>query len=111
MSEPVAGLEPGTTYHYAVCAEDSENPGDAFCSPDQIVATPLGVATLTLTANCDFGGARYGFDADGTDFPPIDSVALVSPKRAVRTQADATGKLDKVIYGFSSPIGLYEVRA
>jgi hypothetical protein len=35
VSEPVSGLEPGTTYHFAVCAEDSENLGDAFCSPDQ----------------------------------------------------------------------------
>ena len=35
VSEPVGGLDPGTTYHYAVCAEDSENPGDPFCSPDQ----------------------------------------------------------------------------
>jgi hypothetical protein len=111
VSEPVAGLEPGTTYHYAVCAEDSENPGDAFCSPDQTVSTPLGVATLTLTPHCDFGGARYGFDADGTDFPPNQSVALISPGRGVRTQADANGKLSRITYGFSSPVGLYVVRA
>ena len=35
VSEPVSGLEPGTTYHFAVCAEDGENPGEPFCSPDQ----------------------------------------------------------------------------
>ena len=28
-----------TTYHFAVCAEDSENPGDPFCSPDQTFTT------------------------------------------------------------------------
>lgn len=39
VSEPVDGLEPGTIYHYRVCAEDSENPGDPFCSPDQAFTT------------------------------------------------------------------------
>jgi len=39
VSEPVSGLEPGTTYHFAVCAEDSENPGEPFCSPDQTFAS------------------------------------------------------------------------
>jgi len=39
VSEPVDGLDPDTTYHYAVCAEDSENPGDPFCSPDQTFTT------------------------------------------------------------------------
>jgi hypothetical protein len=39
VSEPVDGLEPSTTYHFAVCAEDSENPGDPFCSPDQTFRT------------------------------------------------------------------------
>jgi hypothetical protein len=45
VSEPVEGLEPGTTYHFAVCAEDAENPGDAFCSPDQTFATRYDPAT------------------------------------------------------------------
>ena len=40
VSEPVDGLEPGATYHFAVCAEDSENPGDPFCSPYQTFKTP-----------------------------------------------------------------------
>jgi hypothetical protein len=39
VAEPVDGLDPGTTYHFAVCAEDSENPGDPFCSPDQTFTT------------------------------------------------------------------------
>jgi hypothetical protein len=40
VAEPISGLTPEAAYHYSVCAEDSENPGDAFCSPDQtFVAT------------------------------------------------------------------------
>ena len=33
VSAPVEGLEPGGPYSFRVCAEDSENPGDPFCSP------------------------------------------------------------------------------
>jgi hypothetical protein len=33
VSGPVDGLEPGHPYRFRVCAEDSENPGDPFCSP------------------------------------------------------------------------------
>jgi hypothetical protein len=39
VSEPIDGLEPGTIYHFAVCAEDSENPGEPFCSPDRTFRT------------------------------------------------------------------------
>jgi hypothetical protein len=39
VSEPVDGLAEGTTYHFAVCAEDGENPGEPFCSPDQTFTT------------------------------------------------------------------------
>jgi hypothetical protein len=39
VSESVDGLEPATTYRYAVCAEDGENPGDPFCSPTQLFRT------------------------------------------------------------------------
>ena len=55
--EPVDGLEPETTYHFAVCAEDSENPGDAFCSPDQTFTTdPPGTDRFT-TAQSPFPGS------------------------------------------------------
>ena len=66
MSEPVDGLEPGTTYHFAVCAEDSENPGDAFCSPDQTFTTDNdGEDFVTGTAAGPFGatGMVHTFDA------------------------------------------------
>jgi hypothetical protein len=33
VSVPVDGLEPGQPHRFRVCAEDSENPGDPFCSP------------------------------------------------------------------------------
>jgi hypothetical protein len=33
VSVPVDGLEPGGPYRFRVCAEDSENTGDPFCSP------------------------------------------------------------------------------
>jgi hypothetical protein len=40
VSEPVNGLTAEGIYHYAVCAEDGENPGDPFCSREQrFVAT------------------------------------------------------------------------
>ena len=39
VSEPVDGLSPGRAYYYTVCAEDSENPGDPFCSPFQSLRT------------------------------------------------------------------------
>ena len=56
VAEPVDGLEQGTTYHYAVCAEDGENPGDPFCSPDQTFKTDFDPAdyhpTLTVESAC-----------------------------------------------------------
>ncbi len=33
VSAPVTGLDPQGSYRFRVCAEDSENPGDPFCSP------------------------------------------------------------------------------
>jgi hypothetical protein len=33
VSARVEDLEPGGPYRYRVCAEDSENPGEPFCSP------------------------------------------------------------------------------
>jgi hypothetical protein len=71
ISEPVDGLEPGTRYHFAVCAEDSENPGNAFCSPDQTFTTDSD-ATLMLTENCDFYEqyGLHGVEISATGFPP-----------------------------------------
>jgi hypothetical protein len=39
VTEPLVGLAPGETYHFAICAEDSENPGNPFCSPDRTFTT------------------------------------------------------------------------
>jgi hypothetical protein len=104
VAEPVARLEPGTTYHYAVCAEDGENPGDAFCSPDQTVSTPLGLATLTLTPSCDVPNTPFGFDVTGSGFPPNEPVALVKTDPAIGTRADANGDLVPAFFG-SAPQG------
>jgi hypothetical protein len=59
ISEPVEGLEPGTTYIYSVCAEDAENPGDPFCSPDQSFTTdPAGALILSTGDSPFFEGSR-----------------------------------------------------
>jgi hypothetical protein len=50
VSEPVEGLDPGRLYHFAVCAEDSENPGDPFCSPDQTFTTEFDPQTDHVSA-------------------------------------------------------------
>jgi hypothetical protein len=63
VSEPLDGLEPGTTYHYRVCAEDGENPGDPFCSPDQAFETTgTGVPTFLGKSICtdDFQYSQEG---------------------------------------------------
>jgi hypothetical protein len=38
VSEPVAGLEPATVYHFQVCADDQERLGP-FCGPERFLAT------------------------------------------------------------------------
>ena len=62
VSEPISGLTPEATYHYAVCAEDSENPGDAFCSPDQtFVATDKDFVSAHGCWLCTF--VEFGLEA------------------------------------------------
>jgi hypothetical protein len=53
VSEPVDGLEPGAIYHFAVCAEDSDNPGDPFCSPDATFST--GDSVVGEARQCEGG--------------------------------------------------------
>ena len=67
VSEPVAGLDPNTLYHYAVCAEDESNAGDPYCSPDQTFTTATaggrsGIAFVSFR-NSDLG--VWIMDADG----------------------------------------------
>lgn len=69
VSEPVEGLEPSTTYHFAVCAEDGENPGEPFCSRDQTFRTD-GDIQVTLTRNCSFHPPSHGVDARVTGLQP-----------------------------------------
>jgi hypothetical protein len=39
VSEAIAGLSAGAVYHFATCAEDADNGGEAFCSPDRTFHT------------------------------------------------------------------------
>jgi hypothetical protein len=59
VSEPVSGLEPGRTYHFAVCAEDGENPGDPFCSPDQTFTTAPSEDSVTGSETHNFGVPQH----------------------------------------------------
>jgi|EndMetStandDraft_8_1072994.scaffolds.fasta_scaffold322191_2 hypothetical protein len=69
VSEPVSGLEPGTIYHFAVCAEDSENPGDPFCSPDQTFTTDFD-PVLALAEHCVNYPPSHGLSASLSGMPP-----------------------------------------
>jgi hypothetical protein len=67
VSEPVTELDPGTTYRFAVCAEDMVNWGDAFCSPEQTFTTRPTGDFLTGTGRAvgvDFTATIHG-DANG----------------------------------------------
>jgi len=57
VSEPVEGLEPGTTYYFAVCAEDAENPGEPFCSPNQTFTTDSDTTFTFTTEESVFPGS------------------------------------------------------
>jgi hypothetical protein len=67
VSEPVDGLEPGTNYSFAVCAEDSENPGEPFCSPDQTFTTDYDPA---LSFEYDCGTGFPGLEVQLSGMPP-----------------------------------------
>jgi hypothetical protein len=108
VSEPIAGLSAGKTYHYSLCAEDSENSGAPLCSPDQIFGIPIGSATLTLTASCE--DAPFGIAMSGSGFPPNKPVALIRTGNALSTLADANGDL-VAFFGSVSPFGFVRVFA
>ncbi len=64
VSEPVDGLKSATTYYVAVCAEDSENPGDPFCSPVQTFTTDPDLAADSVT------GSAYQCESSSPPQPP-----------------------------------------
>ncbi len=70
VSEPVDELEPGTIYHYAVCAEDGENPGEAFCSPDKTFRTQSDIV-ITLTQTCLGYPLNHSVLASVSGLPPF----------------------------------------
>jgi len=67
----LTGLEPGTTYHYRLCASDEENAGDPICSADVPFTTPTTTGPyLTLVPYCNAPtGLAEGVDITGTGFP------------------------------------------
>ena len=73
VSEPINGLTVGTTYHFAVCAEDSENPGFPACSSDQTFDTEYD-PTLTLIRDCSGFPPNHGIRGHGDGFPPFVAV-------------------------------------
>jgi hypothetical protein len=81
VTEQVNGLDPGTTYHYAVCAEDPENPGDAFCSPDQTFKTRY-QPVVAAERDCSEGN---GVRVTVTGLPPNGGLqeTLRSPDGAI----------------------------
>jgi hypothetical protein len=57
FAELVDGLQPGTTYYYSVCAEDTENQGDPYCSPNQTFTTDREGTQRFTTADSPLGSA------------------------------------------------------
>jgi hypothetical protein len=88
VGEPVDGLEAGTTYHFAVCAEDSENPGNPFCSHDQ---------TFTTDVDPSLNGESLFATNLDTGQPGASYVRYPS----CRTEADGTVILDYTAKGFA----------
>jgi hypothetical protein len=72
IATKLTGLDPGTTYHYRVCASDRENADDPICSADVAFTTPTTTGPyLTLVPYCNAPtGLAEGVDITGTGFPP-----------------------------------------
>jgi hypothetical protein len=75
IATKLTGLDPGTTYHYRVCASDRENADDPICSADVAFTTPTTTGPyLTLVPYCNAPtGLAEGVDITGTGFPPTTS--------------------------------------
>lgn len=71
IATKLTGLEPGTTYHYRLCASDEENAGDPICSADVAFTTPTTTGPyLTLNPYCNAPtGLAEGVEITGTGFP------------------------------------------
>jgi hypothetical protein len=71
IATKLTGLEPGTTYHYRLCASDQENAGNPMCSADVTFTTPTTTGPyLTLVPLCNAPtGLAEGVDITGTGFP------------------------------------------
>jgi hypothetical protein len=79
----LTGLDPGTTYHYRLCAIDDDNLNTPGCVGDQTFTTPTTTGpVITLVPDClDPSGHQVdGLDVTGTGFPqspiPADPPAI-----------------------------------
>jgi len=74
VSEPLTGLEHGTTYHYVLCADDQEPGMPALCSPDQVFTTEIDPSdfdpSVTMAPDCSRFPPDHGLVGGGTGFPP-----------------------------------------
>jgi hypothetical protein len=112
VSEPVSGLELGTKYHFAVCAEDSENAGDAFCSRDQTFTTDFD-PSLTLTRDCSRYPPSHGLHPSAAGLPPntvvhgrLDFPDGTSVEGGVQTGSDGSADIGSF---FNSVAGTWTV--
>ena len=65
VSEPVTGLEAGTTYHFAVCADDQEPGSRPVCGADNLFATSNPLCGDVITEDVTLRGpALPGHGAD-----------------------------------------------
>jgi NHL repeat len=82
VGEELAGLQPGTTYHYRVIASNASSPAGGTIGADQMFTTPplqppvvstgqavsVGQSTATLTGTIDTQGFQTDYEFDlGTD--------------------------------------------
>ncbi len=70
VSQPVAGLDADTTYHFQLCVKDEEeDPGRVVCQTDRTFTTKTAGGTSGIAFNADRTGNLeiYAMDADGSD--------------------------------------------
>jgi hypothetical protein len=79
IATKLTGLEPGTTYHYRLCATDQNNNRSPGCVGDRAFTTPTTTGPyITVVPYClaPFGPVE-GIDVTGTGFPPSSETTPV----------------------------------
>jgi hypothetical protein len=111
VTEPIESLEPATTYHYSLCAEDQDPAFDALCSADSTFTTrgdsvngSVGVLTELGFGIFTFNDVRSG--PGGED--PVGSITfgpLGGPVTCLRVTGDSrvTVGAESVYFFFDLP--------